>query len=186
MTPPTIDVAVLNGSLRRASLGGRFATALAGLAPEGFALSPVPIGELALYDQDLEDAPPEPWRAFRERIARCDALVFVTPEYNRSIPSPLKNAIDVGSRPFGKSAWKGKPALVVSHSQGLLGGFGANHHLRQALMCLDVAAMPAPEIYLSQSAKLIDEAGVLVPETHDFLASAMQAFGRWVARHQAG
>lgn len=183
MTQP-IDVAVLNGSLRRASIGARLATALAGLAPEGFAFSDVPLGELALYNQDLEEALPAPWRAFRERIARADALLFVTSESNRSIPSPLKNAIDVGSRPFGQSAWKGKPALVVSHSQGLLGGFGANHHLRQALMCLDVAAMPAPEIYLSHSAKLLDESGAFVPETRDFLAGAMRTFGRWVERNR--
>ena len=178
-----VAIAVLNGSLRGASIGARLATALAGLAPEGHAFSAVPIGELALYNQDLEEAPPAPWVDFRARIAAADALLFVTSESNRSIPSPLKNAIDVGSRPWGKSVWSGKPALVVSHSQGLLGGFGANHHLRQALMCLNVAALPAPEVYLSNSTKLLDDAGAFsTAETRDFLAGVMAAFADWIRR----
>jgi chromate reductase len=181
-----LDIAVLNGSLRRASIGARLATAIAGLAPESLAFSSVPIGEMPLYNQDLEEDVPPAWRAFRERIAACDGILFVTSESNRSIPSPLKNAIDVGSRPFGKSVWNGKPALVVSHSQGLLGGFGANHHLRQALMCLNVAAMPGPEIYLSHSAKLLDDAGAFAAaDTRDFLAGAVGAFDRWLERNPA-
>lgn len=184
MTRP-LDVAVLNGSLRRASTGARLSTALGALMPERFAFSAVPIGELALYNQDLEENPPEPWRAFRKRIAACEALVFVTSESNRSIPAPLKNAIDVGSRPYGQAAWKGKPALVVSHSPGPLGGFGANHHLRQSLAGIDVAVMPAPETYLSHSTTLVGEDGTFIPETREFLAGVMAAFSRWVEHNPA-
>ena len=179
----TLDVAVLTGSLRRGSLSAGIAQALAGVAPAGLAFSTVETGDLALYNPDLEEAPPAPWVAFRQRIAAADALLFVTAEWNRSIPSPLKNAVDVGSRPYGKAAWSGKSALVVSHSPGLLGGFGANHHLRQSLAGLNVAVLPAPEVYLSHSAKLVGEDGAFASaETRDFLTGAMASFADWIRR----
>src|SRR5262249_24034147 len=127
-------VAVLVGSLRKASFTRRVAQALIGLAPAGLEAAFVEIGDLPLYNEDLDGAnAPAPWARFRDAIRGFDAVLFTTPEYNRSVPGCLKNAIDVGSRPYGKSAWGGKPAGVVSVSPGAIGAFGANHHLRQSL-----------------------------------------------------
>jgi chromate reductase len=131
-------IAVFVGSLRKESLNRKMAKALIALAPESMKLEIVEIGGLSLYDQDLEDDPPTAWAEFRERVIRFDGVLFVTPEYNRSVPGVLKNAIDVGSRPYGKSVWDGKPGAVMSVSPGAIGGFGANHHLRQSLMSLNV------------------------------------------------
>ena len=111
---PETKVAVLVGSLRRGSLNRMTANALAGLAPAGMALHQIEIGALPLYDQDLDAAPPQTWTDFRNAIRGSDALLFVTPEYNRSVPAALKNAIDVGSRPYGQSVWDGKPGAIVS------------------------------------------------------------------------
>jgi chromate reductase len=178
-----IDVGVLVGSLRTGSYSRRMAHALAKLAPGPLRLSIIEIGALPLYNQDLEAAPPDPWVAFRRDIKASGALLFVTPEYNRSIPSPLKNAIDVGSRPKGAAVWNGKPAAVLSVSPGVLGAFGANHHLRQCLMCLFVPTMPTPEAYIGGVDKLLtDDDDVAVPATRDFLAQFMHAFADWAAR----
>lgn len=175
------NVAVLCGSLRRQSLGTLLMQGLTYIAPPELIFNPVPIGTLALYNQDLESQPPPEWRAFRECIAGADGLLFLTPEYNRSIPAPLKNAIDVGSRPYGKSAWSGKPAMVIGYSPGALGGFGAAHHLRQALACLNVPLTPAPEIYLGNIHALLDErAGFTSADTKGLLSSALSAFARWI------
>src|SRR3974390_138502 len=125
----TRNVAVLVGSLRKDSINRKVANALAELAPKGLKLSIVEIGQLPLYNPDVDDKPPAEWTAFRERIRAADAVLFVTPEYNRSVPAPLKNAIDVGSRPYGKSAWSGKPGAVVSASPGAIGGGGGHHPL---------------------------------------------------------
>jgi chromate reductase, NAD(P)H dehydrogenase (quinone) len=177
------DVAVLIGSLRRESLSRRFANALAPLAPESLVMNQVGIGELGLYNPDLDDAAPASWTAFRERIRRADALLFVTPEYNRSVPGVLKNAIDVGSRPYGKSAWSGKPAAVISVSPGALGGFGANHHLRQSFVFLNVAAMQQPEAYIGGVDKLLaDDGSIANAQTREFLRSYLVAFADWIAR----
>ena len=174
-------IAVLRGSLRQQSLGELLMRGLTGIAPPELTLCPVSIGTLALYNQDLEAKPPPEWRAFRECIARADGLLFLTPEYNRSIPAPLKNAIDVGSRPYGKSVWNGKPALVIAYSPGALGGFGAAHHLRQALACLNVPLTPAPEIYLGNLHTLLNEHGDFTSaDTKSLLASALSSFARWV------
>src|SRR5271169_4310853 len=127
------SVAVLVGSLRKDSINRKLARALVTLAPESLKPQIVEIGELSLYNQDNDSSPPAQWTAFRERILAADAVLFVTPEYNRSVPAALKNALDVGSRPYGKSAWSGKPGAIVSASPGNIGGFGANHHLRQSL-----------------------------------------------------
>ena len=177
------NVRVLVGSLRAGSHSRRMAHALAALAPEPLALSIIEIGELPLYNQDLETAPPASWLAFRNDVRAADALLFVTPEYNRSIPSPLKNAIDVGSRPKGSAVWVGKPAAVISVSPGVLGAFGANHHLRQCLMCLFVPVMPTPEAYIGGVDKLLADGGtVTVDATREFLAGFMGAFADWIAR----
>ena len=121
-------------------------------------------------------------RPFRERIRTADAVLFVTPEHNRSVPAALKNAIDIGSRPYGKSAWSGKPGAVVSASPGGIGGFGANHHLRQSLVFLDVPAMAQPEAYLGHADKLFGADGKLADDgTRKFLQAFMQAYAAWIA-----
>jgi len=117
-----------------------------------------------LYNQDHDDAPPPPYVAFREQIKAADAVLFVTPEDNRSVPGVLKNAIDVGSRPYGHSAWDRKPGAVISVSPGAIGGFGANHHLRQSLVFLNVPAMPQPEAYIAGAGALFDKEGSLTNE----------------------
>jgi chromate reductase len=175
------DVAVLVGSLRRDSINRKVAHALAGLAPDGLTLSIIEIGQLPIYNQDGEETPPPEWTAFRERIRAADAVVFVTPEYNRSVPAVLKNAIDVGSRPYGKSAWNGKPGAVVSASLGAIGGFGAHHHLRQSLVFLNVPAMAQPEAYIGGADKLFDVNGQLINEgTRKFLQDFMQSYAEWI------
>ena len=154
-----IDVVGIVGSLRRQSFSRRLALALAAVAPSRLQVEQVPIGGLPLYNQDEDADPPAPWREFRERVRRADAVLFVTPEYNRSVPGVLKNAIDVGSRPYGNSAWNGKPCAVVSCSPGSQGAFGANHHLRQSLVFLNMPVMQQPEAYIGGVDKLVDEQG---------------------------
>ena len=182
------DVAVLVGSLRKGSFTRKAALAVMGLAPASLKMEIVEIGGLPLYNQDDEENPPAPWKALRARIQKADALLFATPEYNRSVPGVLKNAIDVASRPYGQSAWDGKPAAVISVTPGGLGAFGANHHLRQSLVFLNVPAMPAPEVYLSNAAKLFDDAGKLTSDdTRKFLQSFVDAFAAWVeTNHKRG
>lgn len=175
------DVAVIVGSLRHGSINRRVANALVELAPEGLRLGIVEIGDLPLYNQDLDETPPAAWTAFRARIADADAVLFVTPEHNRSVPAAMKNALDVGSRPYGKNVWSGKPGAVVSASPGAAGGFGASHHLRQSLVFLNVPAMPQPEVYLGGADKLFDAEGKLANEgTRKFLQGFMQAYAAWV------
>ncbi len=150
-------------------------------APPRLALEIVAIGQLPLYNQDEEATLPAPWKVFRERIRAADAVLFVTPEYNRSVPAALKNALDVGSRPYGQSAWDGKPGAVVSASPGAIGGFGANHHLRQSLVFLNVPAMVQPEAYIGGADKLFDADGRLVNDsTRTFLGKFMAAFDAWI------
>jgi chromate reductase, NAD(P)H dehydrogenase (quinone) len=178
------DVAVIVGSLRKASINRQVANLLIDLAPASLKLSIVEIGELPIYNQDDDDNPPAAWTAFRERIRAAGAILFVTPEHNRSVPAALKNALDIGSRPYGKSAWSGKPGAVVSASPGGIGGFGANHHLRQSLVFLNVPAMAQPEAYLGGADKLFDEQGKLVNEgTRKFLQGFMQSFAVWIANN---
>jgi len=179
----TYDVAVLVGSLRRDSLNRKLAHVLAELAPPSLSLNIVEIGQLPLYNQDEDGAPPPAVSEFRARIAVADAVLFVTPEYNRSVPAALKNALDVGSRPSGRSVWNGKPGGVVTAVTGQLGGFGANHHLRQSLMFLNVPTMHQPEAYIGGADKLFDDQGRLVVEsTRAHLERYMDAFAQWVAR----
>ena len=169
------DVAVLVGSLRKDSINRKVANALVEVAPAELKLSIVEIGQLPIYNQDGDANPPAEWTAFRERIRAADAVLFVTPEHNRSVPAALKNAIDVGSRPYGKSAWSGKPGAVVSASPGGIGGFGANHHLRQSLVFLNVPAMAQPEAYLGGADKLFDANGKLVNDGHTQVPARVHA-----------
>jgi chromate reductase, NAD(P)H dehydrogenase (quinone) len=175
-------VAVLVGSLRRDSINRKLANALIEASPPSLSPNIVEIGALPLYNQDSDSDPPAAWTAFRTAIKAADAVLFVTPEYNRSIPAPLKNAIDVGSRPYGQSAWNGKPAAIVSGSPGAIGGFGANHHLRQSLVFLNAPAMPQPEAYIGGADKLFDASSKLTNDsTRKFLQQYMQAFADWIA-----
>jgi len=154
------------------------------LAPDGLVFEIIEIGGLPIYNQDLEEAPPAAWTDFRDRLKTLDGILFVTPEYNRSVPAVLKNAIDVGSRPYGKNIWDGKPGAVVSVSPGALGAFGANHHLRQSLVFINVLTMAQPEAYIGGAAKLFDERSTLINEsTREFLKKFMAAFTEWVARY---
>lgn len=176
------DVAVMVGSLRRDSINRKVAHALIELAPASLKLGIVELGKLSFYNQDDEANPPAPWQQFRERIRAADAVLFVTPEYNRSFPGVLKNALDVGSRPYGKSAWDGKPGAVVSASPGAIGGFGANHHLRQCLVFVNVPTMAQPEAYLGGADKLFDAGGKLSNDgTREFLRGFLRAFESWTA-----
>jgi chromate reductase, NAD(P)H dehydrogenase (quinone) len=176
-------VAVFVGSLRKHSYSGMTAKVLAGLAPAGLQLEVVQIGQLPLYNQDGDDAgvaAPE-WVAFREKVKAADAVLFVTPEYNRSIPGGLKNAINVASRPYGHSAWEGKPGAIVSVTPGAMGGFGANHHLRQCCVFLNIPVMHQPEAYLGGAATLFDQEGNITNEgTRKFLQKFMEAFAAWI------
>ncbi len=178
------NVTVLVGSLRKDSFNRKIAHVLIELAPSSLKPEIVEIGHLPLYNQDLDGSPPEQWTAFRQRVSAGHAVLFVTPEYNRSVPAPLKNAIDVGSRPYGQSVWSGKPGAVLSVSPSAIGGFGANHHLRQSLVFLNVPAMQQPEAYVGHADKLFDANGKLTNEsTRKFLHDFMQAFAGWVQRN---
>jgi len=177
-----LKIAVLVGSLRRASITRRLARAAIKLSKGGFAYEIVEIGAMPLYDQDLEDSgPPPAWREFRDAIRGVDGVLFVTPEYNRSVPAALKNALDVGSRAHGKSVWYGKPAAIISVSPGALGGFGANHHLRQSLVFLNMPAMAQPEAYVGHAANLVaDDFSIPVDASRNFIAAFVDACEAWV------
>jgi chromate reductase len=184
---PPLSIAVLVGSLRKGSFSRRVAEALIKLSPGALKYEIVEIGALPIYNQDLDDEPPAAWTAFREKIASFDAVLFVTPEYNRSVPAVLKNAIDVGSRPYGKSVWNGKPAGVVSVSPGAMGGFGANHHLRQSLVFLNMPTLAQPEAYVGNAAKLVDDdRNIAVEGTREFLRGFMTAYETWIAKFVGG
>lgn len=179
----TKKVAVLIGSLRKESLNRKMAHALMNVAPQSLAFEIVEIGHLPLYNQDDDEGsnPPSAWIAFRDKIKSFDAVLFVTPEYNRSMPAALKNALDVGSRPYGKSAWNGKPAAVISVSPGALGGFGANHHLRQSLVFLNMPAMQQPEAYIGGAGNMFDAEGKLTNQsTTEFLKKFADSFAAWI------
>ncbi|MBV8618865.1 MAG: NAD(P)H-dependent oxidoreductase [Curvibacter sp.] len=179
---PTFDVAVLVGSLRAASINRQVALALAALAPPTLRLRLVEIGELPLYREEFDAATPDSYTTFRDSVRAADAVLFVTPEYNRSVPGGLKNALDVGSRPYGHSVWGGKPGAVMSVSPGAIGGFGANHHLRQSLVFLDVACMQQPEAYVGHAGTLFGADGQLAEASRPYLQKFIDAFGRWVSQ----
>ena len=186
---PNKNIAVVIGSLRKDSLNRRFAHELIALAPPSLSFEIVEIGELALFNQDLEEngaAAPAAWTSFRQRIAQADGVLFFTPEYNRSVPAALKNALDIGSRPYGASVWGGKPAGVVSVSPGAAGGFGANHHLRQSLVFLDMPVLQQPEAYIGGATGLLGPDGKLNNDnTRQFLTKFANAYAKWVETNAA-
>lgn len=174
-------IAVLVGSLRKESFNRKVAKQLIQLAPDSLELEIVEIGKLPHYDEDIDQNPPAEYVDFRNKVKAADGVLFVTPEYNRSIPGVLKNAIDVGSRPYGQSVWGGKPGAVVSVSVSPIGGFGANHILRQSMVFLDVPMMQQPEGYIGGAHTLFDEKGVLVnDDTRAFIKRYMEAYASWV------
>ncbi len=176
------DVAVLVGSLRKESFNLKIAKAAMQLAPPSLKLRLVDLSHLPMYNQDYDEASPAEFVRFRDEIRAADALLFLTPEYNRSMPGVLKNALDVGSRPYGQSVWNGKPSAVISSSMGGIGGFGANHHLRQSLAFLNTPMMLQPEAYIGGAHQLFDEAGTLQKaETREFLERFLASFANWVA-----
>lgn len=180
-------IAVLVGSLRKESFSKKIAKNVATLFPEGFETEFIPIGNLLLYNQDLDDDndPPYIWTLFRNKVKACDAVLFVTPEYNRSVPGVLKNALDIGSRPKVDSVWNEKPAAIISQSPRNLSGFGANHHLRQSLVCLNMPIVQQPEAYLANVATLLDENGKINNEdTVQFLQSFVDAFVNLVKKYE--
>lgn len=178
------NVALIVGSLRKGSYTRIIANTIVELAPASLRFEHIEIRDLPLYDQDLDpDNAPQPWVHFRDRVRGLDAVLFATPEYNRSIPGGLKNAIDVGSRPYGQSVWFRKPCAVVSTSPGRIGAFGANHHLRQCFVFLDMPCMQQPEAYISNVTELLDDKGqVKASGARDFLQKFASAFGDWVER----
>ncbi|WP_373989351.1 NADPH-dependent FMN reductase [Duganella sp. BuS-21] len=181
---PAKKIAVVIGSLRKDSINRKFAHEVIALAPPSLALDIVEIGELAIYNQDLEEngaVAPQAWTQFRDRLKEYDGVLFFTPEYNRSTPAALKNALDVGSRPYGSSVWSGKPAGIVSVSPGATGAFGANHHLRQSLVFLDMPLLQQPEAYIGGAANLLGADGKLNNDsTKQFLKKFIDTYATWV------
>lgn len=182
-----VKVALISGSLRRDSVSTKIAKNVGELLPAGYEAEFVEIGNLPLYNEDIdtESNVPAEYTAFRNAIKSADAVLFVTPEYNRSISGALKNALDVGSRPYGQSAWDGKPAAIISQSPGNLSGFGANHHLRQSLVFLNMPTVQQPEVYLANSFEIFDENGSFNGETAPFIQSFVDAFVDLIKKHQA-
>jgi len=178
-------IAVIVGSIRANAFSLQTAKALIAAAPKdrSFEFEVVEIAQLPLYNQDSDAASPEVYTAFRAKIAAFDAVLFVTPEHNRSFPAALKNALDVGSRPWGKNVWSGKPGAVASISIGGISGFGANHHLRQVLSFLNVPVMAQPEFYLGSVMAVFDESGAVKDQAStSFFSSFMVAYCDWVEK----
>jgi chromate reductase len=178
------NVGFIVGSLRQGAYTRRLSQAVVELAPPSFKLSEIGSGELPFYNQDLETAtPPAQWVSFRNQVKSSDAILFITPEYNRGLPAAVKNAIDVGSRPPKESVWRGKPAAVISLTPGKLGAMAAHQQLRLGLSVIGVPVMPSPEMYLAGAGDLFDGGGKLVDEeTRKRLASMLIDFDTWIGR----
>src|SRR4051812_43302457 len=175
-------IAIIVGSLRKDSLNRRVARSICGLRGDNLDCSMIEIGDLPLYNQDLDSSPPEQWTRFREQIAAADGVLFCSPEYNRGIPGALKNAIDVGSRPYGQSVFDKKPAAIVTASPGAIGGFGSNHQIRQAGVFLNMPVMQQPEAYFGHvSDDSFDEGGRLkAGPLKDLIMVIAESFANWV------
>ncbi|MCD0489146.1 NAD(P)H-dependent oxidoreductase [Pedobacter sp. MC2016-14] len=172
-------IGIIAGSLRKESFSKKIAAEVVNMAPAGFDFEIISIADLPLYNQDFDDEGnvPQAYTVFRDKMATIEGVIFITPEYNRSVPGVLKNAIDVGSRPYGKSIWSRKPAAIFSNSPSNLSAFGANHHLRQSLVFLDMPIMQQPEVYIAKVSDCFDENGNLSEsKTRDFLQVAVIAY----------
>jgi len=174
----SLRIGVVVGSLRKDAMSRRIAQALAALAPEGVELQEIAYGDLPLYNADLEAPPPASWQRLRAEIADCDGLLFITPEYNRSVPAGVKNAVDVASKPAGRNLWVGKPAFVIGQSSGPLGGLAGAFALKQTLVGAGAAVLSHPEIYLGRVLTLF-EGERLLPDTAELLRGALAAFQAW-------
>ena len=179
----TYQIAVVVGSLRRDSLNQKLAAAVARLAPADFTFTPVQIGDLPLYNQDDDGHPAAPVRRLKAALAAAQGVLFVTPEYNRSIPGVLKNAIDHASRPYGQSAWAGKPAGVLGVSVGAVGTALAQQHLRNVLAYLDMPTLGQPEAFIHAKEGLFDAAGGIGAASLPFLQIWMDGYLAWVKQH---
>lgn len=178
-----VKVGIVVGSIRKDSLSERVAKAMVSLLPASYETEYLEIDQLPLYNPDLDQNTPKEYTDFRKAVAGVDAVVFVTPEHNRTIPAALSNALDVVSVP--NNEWNGKAALIVSQSPGLISGFGANHHLRQVLAFLNMPTVQQPEVYISGTHELIGEEGEFLKEgTEAFLQSAVDVFVDLVERHK--
>jgi len=178
-------IGIIAGSLRRDSFSKKLAAAVLEMASEGFDFKIISIDDLPLYNQDFDDDgnAPASYETFRNEVKTLDGIIFITPEYNRSVPAVLKNALDLGSRPYGKSVWDTKPAAIFSNSPGLLAAFGANHHLRQSLVFLNMPVMQQPEVYISKVAEAFDESGAFKDgRTKDLLQRAVDAYVAWFSK----
>lgn len=178
-------IGIIAGSLRRESFSKKLAAAVLKMEPNDFHFKIIAIDELPMYNQDFDDDgnAPASYHSFREEVNGVDGVIFITPEYNRSVPAVLKNALDVGSRPYGKSVWNAKPAAIFSNSPGLMAAFGANHHLRQSLVFLNMPVMQQPEVYISKVSEAFDENGTLSDgRTKDFLQQAVSAYVAWFSK----
>jgi len=177
------NIVVLVGSLRKESFTLKNAKALSGLAPDTLKLDVVTLHDISFFNQDLEAAPPADWVAFREKLQKSNGVLFVTPEYNRSIPGVLKNAIDVGSRPYGKSSFLGKPVGIVSNSPGPLGAVSAAKHLQNMLPGISGPILGQPEIYLNAVGDAFDDKGELIKEAlQKVLKQYIDAFAAFVEK----
>ncbi len=180
------SIAVLVGSIRRDSLNRKLANALIRLAPPEFSFKILEIGDVPLYNPDEELNPPESVRRLKSEINAAQGLLFITPEYNRSIPGVLKNAIDQASRPYGQSAWAGKPAGILGVSSGAIGTAAAQQHLRNVLAYLDVPTLGQPEAFLHGKEGFFDDAGNIAnAETRKFLQGWMDRYVVWIKKHTA-
>lgn len=178
------NIVVIVGSLRKDSFSLKIAKALTRLAPASLKLEVVTLEGISFFNQDLEGAPPTNWLAFREKLQKSDGVIFVTPEYNRAIPGVLKNAIDVGSRPYGKSSFNGKPVGIVSNSPGPLGGVSAAKTLQNILPGIAGPIMQQPEIYLNAVGDAFDAEGNLAKDSlKGVLQAYIDAFAAHVAKH---
>ena len=177
-------IGIFVGSLRKGSYNKTIAEAIASYRPAGYEGRIIEIGDLPMYNPDLDDAgtPPAEWQRFRDEVRPLDGVLFVTPEYNRSMPGVLKNAIDQASRPYGQSKWKGKPAALVSVSPSPLSASMAAQHLRNVLAVLDMPTLNQPEMYLQWKDGLVDEQGNVGPASKDFAQNFVDTFVAWVRR----
>ncbi len=175
---------ILVGSLREESYSKKVAEVISKRLENEYEVNFISIGDVPFYNEDLESEGkiPEEWKSLRKEVAESEAFLFVTPEYNRTIPAVLKNALDVASRPYGSSGWDGKPGGVVSVSTGNIGGFGSNHHLRQAMTFLNVYMMQQPEAYISNMPECVDENGVITERTKNYLEKIADALSDWYKR----
>lgn len=177
------QIGIIVGSLRKESYSKKVAKEISKMLPDGFEPHFIEIGDLPLYNEDLDadSLVPRTWQSFRDEVKNMDGFIFVTPEYNRSYPAVIKNALDVGSRPYGQNMWDGKPAAIVSVSPGAIGAFGANHHLRQVLVFLNMPTLQQPEAYIGNIVNLLNEDGTFKSnDTKQFVQQIIDAYVSFV------